>query len=292
MISDNRIKEIFNASKTILNDLNFEEYFTHLKCSYTDDELERGYAIISDHIGHGAKRIKAIPILGRCTTDIEAMKCAKQDGIKLIEDLVFNNNHSAFYIDTPENREILQPLIQHNPSAKIIVTNNGKKTVEIQNIKFRGKRKIDWKSVEDYLKKYIGSQFIIYENGKTVNIGSDFPDEYANSKDTINCLGTNGKAKANASQAIPELIQTLSEIKFYPNLDAKHNADAPNGWLRGTVNFSLSVTNDKGEIIGTNSFRGRMVIRCNKENKLYLYDIVTIKKKRSTPLKQKLYGSA
>lgn len=159
-----------------------------------------------------------------------------------------------------------------------IVDINGKKTVEINTIRFSGKRKIDWEGVESYLKQYVGNQYLVEETGDTVYVGTDFPDEYANSKDTIKSLGTIGKAKANASQAIPELIQSLSEIKHFENFDEKHKADAPNGWYRGTVHFTIPVTNDKGDIIGKNSFRGRMVIRCAAENKLYLYDIVTIKK--------------
>lgn len=172
----------------------------------------------------------------------------------------------------------MKSLVQNNPNVKIVISDDGRKIVEIQSIRFSGKRKIDWDGVEEYLKKYIGSRFIVEENGETVYIGSDFPDEYANSKDTMKSLGTVGKAKANAAQAIPELIQTLSEIKHIPNYDAKHQSDAPNGWIRGTVRFSLSVTNDKGVVIGKNTFRGRMIIRCNKENDFYLYDIVTIKK--------------
>ena len=155
---------------------------------------------------------------------------------------------------------------------------NGKNIIEISTILFSSKRKIDWEGVERYLKKYVGNKYIIEETGNTVHIGTDFPDEYANSKDTIKSLGTIGKAKAYAAQAIPELIQSLSEIKYFPNCDEKHKSDAPNGWYRGTVHFNLPVTNDKGDITGKNSFRGRMVIRCNAENKLYLYDMVTIKK--------------
>ena len=159
-----------------------------------------------------------------------------------------------------------------------IIDINGKKVVEINTIEFSGKRKIDWEGVEKYLKRYVGNKYIIEETEDTVYIGSDFPDEYANSKDSIKSLGTSGKAKANAAQAIPELIQSLSEIKYFPNYDDKHLSDAPNGWYRGTIRFSIPVTDDKGQIIGKNTFRGRMVIRCGEGNKLFLYDIVTIKK--------------
>ncbi|MDD6333764.1 MAG: hypothetical protein PUB04_04795 [Clostridia bacterium] len=39
-----------------------------------------------------------------------------------------------------------------------------------------------------------------------IYIGSDFPDEYAHSKDTKVLRGPNEYAKANASAAIKELI--------------------------------------------------------------------------------------
>jgi hypothetical protein len=169
-------------------------------------------------------------------------------------------------------------LVHIDETAKIIASEDGRKIVEINTIKFSGKRKIDWKGVEQYLKQYIGKYYTIDETDDIVYIGSDFPDEYTNSKDTSKSLGTIGKAKANATQTIPELIKTLTEIKHFENCDKKHEIDAPNGWYRGTVHFTLPLTNDKGEVIGKNSFRGRMVIRCAAGNRLYLYDIVTIKK--------------
>lgn len=88
MLSKYRINEIFNASMSYLDDeRDFEEYFEELKIRYSEDELENGYTIISDNKGHGATRIKALPDLGRCTSDKEAMECAKKDGIKIIEDV-------------------------------------------------------------------------------------------------------------------------------------------------------------------------------------------------------------
>ena len=59
---------------------------------------------------------------------------------------------------------------------------NGKNVVEINTIKFSGKRKIDWEGVERYLKQYVGKQYVIEETGDTVYIGTDFPDEYAHSR--------------------------------------------------------------------------------------------------------------
>ena len=60
------------------------------------------------------------------------------------------------------------------------------------------------------LKNYIGYEYVIDETDDVVYIGSDFPDEYANSKYSTKALGTIGKAKANASQVIPELINLIS----------------------------------------------------------------------------------
>lgn len=87
--------------------------------------------------------------------------------------------------------------------AKIIINEKGIKVVSIDRILFSGKRKIDWVAVEDYLKDFIGKEYILDEMDDVIYIGSDFPDEYANSNYSSNAFGTIGRAKANASQAIP-----------------------------------------------------------------------------------------
>ena len=162
--------------------------------------------------------------------------------------------------------------------AKIVTNEKGFKVVEIDTIKFSGKRKIDWAGVERYLKQYVGSQYIIDETDEPVFIGSDFPDEYANSRYSTKALGTIGKAKTNASQAIPELVKIASNISFQENTESKHKSNAKYGWYRCTVRFTLPISDDKGNIIGTNAFRGRMIIRCDADGKKYLYDIIDIKK--------------
>jgi len=73
---------------------------------------------------------------------------------------------------------------------------NGRKIVEIQNIKFSGKRKIDWEGVEAYLKKYVGKSYMLDETDEMIYIGTDFPDEYSQSRDSKKALGAIGKAKA------------------------------------------------------------------------------------------------
>ena len=156
--------------------------------------------------------------------------------------------------------------------------NNNKKVVEINTIAFSGKRKIDWEGVERYLKQYIGCKYVIEETGDTVYIGTDFPDEYTHSRYKEKSFGTIGKAKANATQAIPELINTVSNLTFRQNFKNKHTSDASEGWYYGEVHFTIPITDDQKRIIGSNAFRGRMIIRKNSDEKMYLYDILDIKK--------------
>ncbi len=162
-------------------------------------------------------------------------------------------------------------------SVKIILA-YGKKIVEINTIIFSSKRKIDWDGVEEYLKQFVGKSYVIDENDEVVYIGRDFPDEYAHSNYSYKSHGTIGKAKANASQAIPELIQTASNIAFTENNADKHSKNAKFGWYRCTIRFSLPVTDSEKNIIGRNLFQGRMIIRCDEDGKKYLYDIIDIKK--------------
>ena len=163
---------------------------------------------------------------------------------------------------------------------------DGSKIVVIHDICFKGKRKIDWKEVESYLKKYVGQCYEIAEYAEKVFIGSDFPDEFGGSNDTARLKGTLAKAKANAAAGLPELIEIASNKRFQENLKEKHSSDAKEGWYRFTSNFALPVYDNLGLIERYNVFRIEMLIRCDQDGKLYLYDMVNIKKKEtSTPLK-------
>ena len=48
--------------------------------------------------------------------------------------------------------------------------------------------------------------------------------------------------------------------------------------------LSIPVYSEVGEIERYNIFRARMLVRCDANGKLFLYDIVQIKKETSTPL--------
>ena len=115
----------------------------------------------------------------------------------------------------------------------------------INDIRFKGKRRIDWEN------------------------------------------GTNAKAKANATQGIPMLIQCATNRRWQENYKSKHNVDAKFGWYRFTTRFALPVYNsNSGELERWNIFRIEMLIRHAADGNLYLYDMVNIKKETSTPLEQ------
>ena len=84
---------------------------------------------------------------------------------------------------------------------------NGKKTVFIHDILFKGKRAVNWDEVEKYLRQYVGEFYQIEDCNKMIYIGSDLPDEYTHSNYTRILKGANAKAKANAAQGLPELLK-------------------------------------------------------------------------------------
>ena len=114
------------------------------------------------------------------------------------------------------------------------------------------------------------------------NIGDDLPSEYSGSKYTHSIKGTNAKAKANAVQGIPEMIEIAVGKHFRENKESKHWRNAMYGWYRYESRFALPVFNEVGEIERYNVFNVIMVIRHAKDGKMYLYDIMNIKKETST----------
>lgn len=170
-------------------------------------------------------------------------------------------------------------------NVSIIADAEGQKVVIINDLRFKRSKRIDWNVVEGYLKEYIGSCTEILDTNEMIYIGSDFPDEYAHSKDTKVLRGPNEYAKANASAAVKELIQIATNKTFSENHKVKHNTKAKYGWYRYDTRFAIPKYNDYGELAGYNIFKGRMVIRHAQDNKLYLYDILRIKKETSKPLK-------
>ena len=162
--------------------------------------------------------------------------------------------------------------------------------VIINDIRFRGKRSINWDEVEQYLKEYIGEFYEIADSKDIVYIGKDFPDEFSGSIDTSRLKGTLAKAKANAAQGLPQLIQCATNKRYKENLAYKHKINAKMGWYRYTTRFALPVYDDYGEIERYNVFRIEVLVRQADDKRMYLYDLVNIKKKRAPRFSHRLYG--
>ncbi len=169
-------------------------------------------------------------------------------------------------------------------NVSIITDAEGNQIVVINDLRFKRSKKVDWNVVESYLKEYIGVCTEIFDTNDMIYIGSDFPDEYSHSKDTKVLRGPNEYAKANASVAIKELIQIASNKVFSENYKDKHNNKAKYGWYRYDTRFAIPKYDNDGELAGYNVFKGRIVIRHAKDGKLYLYDVLRIKKETSKPL--------
>lgn len=176
--------------------------------------------------------------------------------------------------------------IHMDKKVNVITDLDGKKTVIINDIKFRSRRRIDWQKIEEYLKEYVGECFEILETSEKIYIGSDFPDEFSRSNYTIGLKGANEKAKANITPAIGELVQVAVNKSEYPDYQRKHGLKAKYGWYRYNTRFGIPVYDEQGNIERYNIFSSRMLVRHDADGNLYLYDFVRIKKETSNPHEQ------
>ena len=68
-------------------------------------------------------------------------------------------------INQGKRRKGTKEMIE-NRNVNIITDADGKKLVLINNIRFKGKRQIDWDDVKQYLEGYVGDYYEIAENGR------------------------------------------------------------------------------------------------------------------------------
>lgn len=169
--------------------------------------------------------------------------------------------------------------------AKIVRDTQGNTIVLIPDIIFRNKQDVDWQAVKKYLKRYVGDIVENIETNEKIIIGSKFTDEYVGSKDSHHVKGARAKAKANAVQGMIEIVRTASNKIYKENQKSKHDKDAEGGWYYYTVRFALPIYDNGRRTEIYSIFKGRMVVNRAHNGKLYLYDIVDIKKEASTPLK-------
>ena len=173
---------------------------------------------------------------------------------------------------------------EQNRSGVCIVTDqNGDKLVVISKIIFKGKRNISWKQIEYYLSQYEQRMIEIPETGDIVCIGKEFADEFTGSIYTRNLRGGLARAKANMSQAVPEMIEIACHRRWNRDFDQKHGKRAERGWYRFDTRFALPILGETGETMRYNVYRAVVIIRCAANGRLYLYDIQNIKKETGNP---------
>lgn len=149
--------------------------------------------------------------------------------------------------------------------VNVIEDLDGKKTVFIHDILFKGKRAMKWDEVEKYLRQYVGDICTIDDSNEVIYIGADLPDEYAHSNYTHILKGANAKAKANAAQGLPELIKIADGKKFTENYKVKghsYHADTPEDLfyrMHLTMELGENLTEELGRKIAIFSFPMRYI---------------------------------
>ena len=168
---------------------------------------------------------------------------------------------------------------------KIAKDTTGHNIVVLPDIIFRNKQNIDWAAVEAYLRQYVGKIVTVLDTHDMVFIGADFPDEYKGSAYTKQLRGSNAKAKANAVQGIMEMLEIATDKRFSKNYKKKHSIMAGNGWYYYTTRFAIPIYENKIKTDTYNIYSACLIVNHTKFGKLYLYDLVNIKREASTPLR-------
>ena len=165
----------------------------------------------------------------------------------------------------------------------IVVDNIGRKNVLITDNVF-GKSINDYQAVADYIANHIGDSAFSPTIGRDVFIGKDLPGEYTQSKYTKSLLKNNRKLlkiKNLASQNLGEMIEIGNISGWEENKEDKHEFDAKYGWHHLHSSFVIPIFDIKNNITDFQKYNAEMVIRCDEDGKLYLYDIINIEKSAS-----------
>lgn len=170
-----------------------------------------------------------------------------------------------------------------NREISIIIDEDGRKIVVINDIRFKGKKIKEWDEIERFLYEYVGKFYEIEETAEKIYIGKDFPDEFTHGKDKTILKGPNLKAKANITQAVGELIQIATNKSSAVDYGEKHGKKARYGWYRYDTRLALPVYGFDGELVRYNIYKIRMLVRHDEDGKIYLYDFLRTKKEMSSP---------
>lgn len=150
--------------------------------------------------------------------------------------------------------------------------------VHIVKLKYTNKNKINWKKVENELKRFINKSYINNSTNKCIHIDNHSIDELTHSNYTINLKGRLRLIKANLVFYLDLIISEMDNERWKEDIGNKHKKIAKNGWYRYDVYFTFPVRNEYGEYIDTTNYRATCIVRITEDNQFYLYDIIDIKK--------------
>lgn len=165
-----------------------------------------------------------------------------------------------------------------------MVTAAGFSRGNLQYLVDKGLLEKDWNKVEEYLLQYVSDIIRIADTDDFVSIDKTFADEYTSSMYTRKLKGGLVKVKANIVQGIPELIEIATDKRWNEDFNQKHGKRAKHGWYRYNSKFAMPVMDENGSIISYNHYVAVLIVRHASDDKLYLYDILNIKKETSNPL--------
>ena len=117
---------------------------------------------------------------------------------------------------------------------------------------------------------------VIHAEGIDIGIyTSDYENEFISLTDI---------AKKKEGEYPGYVIEIAVSKHFRENNEEKHWRNAKYGWYRYDSRFALPVYNETGEIERYNVFHASLIVRHSEDKKLYLYDILDIKKETSNPI--------
>lgn len=158
---------------------------------------------------------------------------------------------------------------------------NGNKVVWIEeNILKENKGYPVHQFIADFIAEHIGEVYTIIESGQKVYIGEDLPGEYTQSEYTQEVLERNPniiKVKNKATANIKEIIEIATNRKWEKAVHSE-NKDAKYGIYKYDTRFGFPIKDVKGNVVGANVYRAKLVIRNASDGAKYLYDIIGIKK--------------
>ena len=207
--------------------------------------------------------------------------------------MILHTNLSFFYGQNPlskipkraeiqklKTKEGIFRYMTKENKVRIIREEDGRELVIIDEIIFHGRRNIDWKAVEIYLRKYVGELVEVASTKEIISIRKDFPDEFVGSIYTKKLRGGLAKVKANLGQGIIQIVQIAKDSKTIENKKKKHIKNARYGWHYYKTRFAIPFYIEQTKEIRYHRYSALIIVRHDSNGEKCLYDIQDIKKEK------------